>query len=375
MKREASSSPENAPCNLEEAVSQGAEQTQPGEQASPRKRRHLVVPQDKFEQRKDLLAFLQAEQAAKETAKDMTIAKDGRIKLSSAYYDPECRTKTPTEQNPEDCKGVSQPREQNRVARSEPHTSGTLSPRAARNLKVRDTDSGDKKKRVIKVMRNLSGQKGYELPPRASGSVVEPPMSPQVLLDSTVDSLGTASRKIRSVERRPSAERKAPHAGNLSSENKTEAVLGKARSVKAMSAGQGGWSVTHVHGLRKPVPGSGGRRYVRSVVEPCPGLQDGDQENTGATVLTETVPHTKPVKADKTPATFSGTTSHRKLKGIIQSKLKQTDAIAVTGAPVPTNKARRRHDGRNVLQAMQQEQIANCTVPKVDENCSLQDIS
>ena len=42
---------------------------------------------------------------------------------------------------------------------------------------------------------------------------------------------------------------------------------------------------------------------------------------------------------------------------------------------MPANKARRRHDGKNVLQAMQQEQIANCTVPKVDENCSLQDIS
>ena len=40
---------------------------------------------------------------------------------------------------------------------------------------------------------------------------------------------------------------------------------------------------------------------------------------------------------------------------------------------MPANKARRRHDGKNVLQAMQQEQITNSAVLKVDENCSLQD--
>ena len=88
-------------------------------------------------------------------------------------------------------------------------------------------------------------------------------------------------------------------------------------------------------------------------------------------MLTEKPSHTKPFKIEKVQANFSGTTNHRQLKGIIQSKLKQNDAIAVSGVPMPANKARRRHDGKNVLQAMQQEQIANCTVPKVDENCSL----
>ena len=180
MNREKSLSPESAAFNPEEEVTQSAEHAQSREQESPRKRRPLVIPKSKFEQRKDLQAFLQEDKTAKELTKDMTIAKDGRIKLSSAYYNPDCRTKTPTEQVPEDRQGAPQPRGQKRVASSEPHTAGTLSPRAARNLKVRDKDSDDKKKRALKLMRNLSGQKEFQLPPKASASVVEPSTHPQV---------------------------------------------------------------------------------------------------------------------------------------------------------------------------------------------------
>ena len=54
--------------------------------------------------------------------------------------------------------------------------------------------------------------------------------------------------------------------------------------------------------------------------------------------------------------------------------MKQNDALAVSGIPMPTgNKARRRHDGKNVLQAMQQEQILNSTNPKVQETSATLD--